>query len=145
MKKIPISTQSIIYVKGGRILLLQRKDNPLYWQSITGSIEVNENPRECAIREIMEETGLDANKHHFFSLLDTSQYQIFPEWRPRYSDNVFTNIEHLFALQLKKEENIVLNKDEHLKYQWVSIEEAIKKVFSWTNRNALINFKNIYE
>jgi dATP pyrophosphohydrolase len=51
----------------------------------------------------------------------------------------------LFALQLKKEENIVLNKDEHLKYQWVSIEEAIKKVFSWTNRNALINFKNIYE
>lgn len=66
MKKIPISTQSIIYVKGGGILLLQRKDNPLYWQSITGSIEVNENPRECAIREIMEETGLDANKHHFF-------------------------------------------------------------------------------
>jgi dATP pyrophosphohydrolase len=145
LKKIPISTQIIVFTNQKQILLLQRKDNPNYWQSVTGSLEMNEAPRDCAIRELYEETNLNANHYNFFSLGKMNQYSIYPEWRHRYEDGVNNNTEHLFALQLPKKENIIINKEEHLSYKWLNLEDAIKKVFSWTNRKALIKFKKLYE
>jgi len=145
LKKIPISIQVIIFCDVKNILLLQRKDNPNYWQSVTGSIEKNESPKQCAGREVFEETGLIVNDYNFYSLNQMNQYQIYPEWKHRYDENVSTNIEHLFALQLPKKEHIIINPQEHIEYIWTDLEDAIKKVFSWTNRNALINFKNLYE
>ena len=145
MKKIPISIQVIILCVVKNILLLQRKDNPNYWQSVTGSIEKDESPKQCAGREVFEETGLIVNDYNFYSLNQMNQYQIYPEWKHRYDENVSTNIEHLFALQLPKKEHIIINPQEHIEYIWTDLEDAIKKVFSWTNRNALINFKNLYE
>jgi dATP pyrophosphohydrolase len=145
LKKIPISIQVIIFCDDKNILLLQRKDNPNYWQSVTGSMEKDESPKECARREVFEETGLIVNDYNFFSLNQMNQYQIYPEWKYRYDENVSTNIEHLFALQLHKKEHIIINPQEHIEYIWTDLEDAIKKVFSWTNRNALINFKKFYE
>jgi dATP pyrophosphohydrolase len=145
LKKIPISIQVIIFCDVKNILLLQRKDNPNYWQSVTGSIEKNEPPKQCAEREVFEETGLIVNDYNFYSLNQMNQYQIYPEWKHRYDENVTTNIEHLFALQLPKKEHIIFNPQEHIEYIWTDLEDAIKKVFSWTNRNTLINFKNLYE
>ena len=106
---------------------------------------MNEVPRDCAIRELYEETKLNANQYNFFSLGQINQYSIYPEWRHRYEDGVNNNTEHLFALQLPKKENIMINKEEHLSYKWLNLEDAIKKVFSWTNRKALIKFKKLYE
>jgi dATP pyrophosphohydrolase len=145
LKKIPISTQIIVFTNQKQILLLQRKDNPNYWQSVTGSLEMNEAPRDCAIRELYEETNLNANQYNFFPLGQMNQYSIYPEWRHRYEEGVNNNTEHLFALQLPKKENIIINKEEHLSYKWLNLEDAIKKVFSWTNRKALIKFKKLYE
>ena len=54
LKKIPISSQIIVFTNQKQILLLQRKDNPNYWQSVTGSLEMNEVPRDCAIRGYMK-------------------------------------------------------------------------------------------
>ena len=145
LKKIPISSQIIVFTNQKQILLLQMKDNPNYWQSVTGSLEMNEVPRDFAIRELYEETKLNANQYNFFSLGQINQYSIYPEWRHRYEDGVNNNTEHLFALQLPKKENIMINKEEHLSYKWLNLEDAIKKVFSWTNRKALIKFKKLYE
>ena len=39
----------------------------------------------------------------------------------------------------------MINKEEHLSYKWLNLEDAIKKVFYWTNRKALIKFKKLYE
>ena len=91
LKKIPISTQIIVFTNQKQILLLQRKDNPNYWQSVTGSLEINEAPRDCAIRELYEETNLNANQYNFFSLGQMNQYSIYPEWRHRYEDVVNNN------------------------------------------------------
>ncbi|KYK91979.1 hypothetical protein SA3733_09130, partial [Aggregatibacter actinomycetemcomitans serotype d str. SA3733] len=38
--------------------MLQRCDDPDFWQSVTGSLEENETPRQAAIRELWEEIGL---------------------------------------------------------------------------------------
>ena len=49
----------VIYAESThRVLMLQRQDDPSFWQSVTGTLETNETPRETAIREVWEEVGL---------------------------------------------------------------------------------------
>ena len=43
-----------------QVLLLERADHPGYWQSVTGSWDPGESLRQTAVREVREETGLDA-------------------------------------------------------------------------------------
>ena len=46
----------IIYAESThRVLMLQRRDDTTFWQSVTGTLERNETPRETAIREVWEE------------------------------------------------------------------------------------------
>ncbi len=61
--KLPISTLVIIYTAALEVLLLERADHPGYWQSVTGSQEGGEALRATAMREALEETGLDANRY----------------------------------------------------------------------------------
>ncbi len=57
--KNPHSILVVIYAKNTqRVLMLQRKDDPDFWQSVTGSINIGETPLEAAEREVSEETGL---------------------------------------------------------------------------------------
>jgi dATP pyrophosphohydrolase len=44
-------------------LLIERADKAGYWQSVTGSREGSETLLETARREVLEETGLDADQH----------------------------------------------------------------------------------
>ena len=48
---------------GLQVLLLERADHPGYWQSVTGSQNQGEILRQTAIREVFEETGLDAESY----------------------------------------------------------------------------------
>ena len=63
--KKPESVLVVIYCQTtNRYLMLQRKDDPLFWQSVTGSMETDELPRQTAIREVLEETGIDIIKEN---------------------------------------------------------------------------------
>ena len=43
----------VIYAENTRrVLMLQRRDDPDFWQSVTGSLETDETPTETAIREL---------------------------------------------------------------------------------------------
>ncbi|MCE1736838.1 NUDIX domain-containing protein, partial [Enterobacter hormaechei] len=56
--KRPESVLVMIYaVDSKRVLMLQRRDDPEFWQSVTGSLEQDEKPREAALREVQEEVG----------------------------------------------------------------------------------------
>ena len=57
--KRPESVLVLIYDPQDRVLVLQRKDDPDFWQSVTGTIELEELPIETAAREVQEETGID--------------------------------------------------------------------------------------
>jgi len=58
--KQPVSALIVIYTRALEVLLLERADFPGYWQSVTGSRDGDESLRDTAIREVREETGLDA-------------------------------------------------------------------------------------
>ena len=117
--------------------MMERADKPGYWQSVTGSIELGETPAQAAVREVKEETGLDALAYDFEDWHASNVYEIYPHWRYRYAPGVTENIEHLFGLMLPTTLPITLAPEEHTQYIWMDWREAAQRVFSWTNVDAL--------
>lgn len=137
MHKIPVSALVLIYTPKLEVLMMERADKPGYWQSVTGSIELGETPEQAAIREVKEETGLDALDYDFQDWHASNVYEIYPHWRYRYAPGVTENTEHLFGLMLPTTLPITLAPDEHTQYTWMDWREAAQRVFSWTNVDAL--------
>ena len=140
--KTPISALVVIYTKQLDILLLSRADKSNFWQSVTGSLEQDESPLETAKREVLEETGIISEN---FLLQDwnlSHEYKIFSHWQYRYAPGVEYNTEHIFGLELPKKIPVTLSPNEHIDFKWVTIDEAKKIVFSWTNVKAL---EKLYE
>ncbi len=136
--KQPISVLVVIYTSALDVLLLERADHPGYWQSVTGSHENAEALRDTVIREVAEETGLNAAH---FTLTDWQQqntYEIYPHWRHRYPEGITQNTEHVFGLQLEQPQKITISPREHLNAQWLPWQEAAHKVFSPSNREAIL-------
>ena len=135
--KTPVSALVLIHTANLQVLIIERADKAGFWQSVTGSLEAGETPRQAAIREVLEETGLDATQYDLQDWQASNTYDIYPHWRYRYAPGITTNVEHLFALELPKEIAISLAPEEHVQYEWVDWREAAKRVFSWTNVDAL--------
>jgi len=135
--KKPISALVLIHTADLQVLIMERADKVGFWQSVTGSIEGDETPYQAAIREVMEETGLDALTYEFKDWHASNTYEIYPHWRHRYAEGVTENVEHLFGLTLPNKMAIKLAPDEHIRYEWVDWREAAQRVFSWTNVDAL--------
>lgn len=129
--KRPESVLVVVYTRD-RVLLLRRADDPSFWQSVTGSMRWDErDPRVTAVRELHEETGLDA--HNLRDLKRARRYSILPQWRARYAPDVYENLEHAFALPLAQPVPIALSA-EHSDYGWFDFPAALAKAWSATNR-----------
>jgi dATP pyrophosphohydrolase len=138
--KRPESVLVVVYTVTGKVLLLRRVDDHDFWQSVTGSLSWEETePRQAAVRELREETGLEATALQDAGL--THRYTILPQWRHRYAPEVKENTEYVYFLTLPVEKEIALNSAEHTEYGWYSFDEAASKVFSWTNREAILKAK----
>ncbi len=138
--KRPESVLVVLHDADGQVLIMQRMDDPLFWQSVTGTIEENESPIETAYREVAEETGvhLDPEQQVIVDCRKVNQYEIRPEWRYRYPPNTIYNTEHVFIAQISSATRLHLT--EHLSYEWVPSNEAIDRVWSPSNRAAIIQF-----
>jgi dihydroneopterin triphosphate diphosphatase len=136
--KTPISVLVLIHTADLKVLLIERADKAGFWQSVTGSIEVeDEDLRATAIREVKEETGLDAEQYSLSDWQFSQTYEIYPHWRYRYAPGVTQNVEHVFGLELPSTLAVRLAPNEHVAYEWVDWREAAKRVFSWTNVEAI--------
>jgi dihydroneopterin triphosphate diphosphatase len=136
--KQPVSVLVVIYTAEGNVLLLERADHPGYWQSVTGSRDDDEALIETALREVREETGLDTSLYKLTDWKSQNVYEIYPHWRYRYAPGVTQNTEHVFGLQLPHQVDIQLSPREHLDYQWLTWQDAAEKVFSPSNRAAIL-------
>ena len=145
--KQPVSVLVVIYTAPStssgqaqdmKVLLLERADHPGYWQSVTGSRDGEESLRETALREVLEETGVDAAKFQLTDWQHQNDYEIYPHWRHRYPPGVTRNTEHVFGLQLPQQLPVQLSPREHLNLQWLPWQEAADKVFSPSNRAAIL-------
>ena len=128
----------VIYAKDtNRVLMLQRQDDPDFWQSVTGTIESGETSKNTAIRELWEEVRLDISENStaLFDCKESIEFEIFPHFRYKYAPNVTHCREHWFLLAMEQEFEPILS--EHLAYQWVSPEQAIQMTKSSNNAEAI--------
>ncbi len=136
--KQPISVLVVIYTAALEVLSLERADHPGYWQSVTGSCEVGETLVATAMREVFEETGLDAGGDALTDWQTQNTYEIYPQWRHRYPPGVTHNTEHVFGLQLPCVVPVQLAPREHLNFKWLAWQDAAETVFSPSNRAAIL-------
>ncbi len=140
--KRPVSVLVVIHTAALDVLLLERAAHPGYWQSVTGSQEGDESAIDTARREVLEETGLDVAQFRLSDWQHQVVYEIFPEWRHRYAPGVTQNTEHLFSLELPDRRPVTLAPLEHRDHVWLPWREAAVKVFSWSNRDAILALGN---
>ena len=98
--KKPVSSLVLMYTEDFKVLLMERADKKGFWQSVTGSLEENETPRDAAIREVFEETGIDSTQYHLEDWELSHVYEIYAHWRYRYAPDITHNTEHIFALKV---------------------------------------------
>lgn len=138
--KIPESVLVVIHTPAQEVLLIRRADAGT-WQSVTGSKDhPAETWAETAIREVLEETGIDA--HHPDCWLQDwqleNQYDIYPAWRWRYAPEVSRNTERVFGLRVPQKMPITLSPSEHTAWQWQPWQAAADQCFSPSNAEAIL-------
>ncbi len=136
--KIPVSTLVVIHTPALEVLLIERADHPGFWQSVTGSQDEGETLAETAAREVGEETGIDASRFKLEDWQVENVYEIFAVWRHRYAPGVTHNTEHVFSLEVPAGEPVKVAPREHLQAIWLPWQEAAARVFSWSNRQAIL-------
>ena len=101
-------------------LLLKRSEDitnqryPGIWQGVTGKIKISELPYKAALRELIEETGLKAEKLWTIDKVNTF-YDA--------EENIMTLVP-VFGVAVNSI-NVLLSR-EHSEYKWCDINETIK-------------------
>ena len=134
--KLPESVLVVVHTAQLQVLLLERAAQPGFWQSVTGSREPDDlDLSATARRELVEETGLTVGALTDWRL--TNRYEIWPQWRARYAPDVTHNTEHVFGFLVPEMTVATLDPAEHTRQVWLPWQEAMEKVFSPTNRDAI--------
>ena len=137
--KIPQSVLVVIHTPALDVLLINRTDSPGYWQSVTGSKDHPDDTFEqTAIREVLEETGIDCATGKLTDWDIENVYDIYPKYLHRYAPGVTRNTEHVFGLCVPEGTPVRLNPREHTGARWLLWRAAADACFSPSNAEALL-------
>jgi lipoyl(octanoyl) transferase len=118
-------------------LLLRRTDERGgFWQPVTGKIKRkrNESPKEAAVREVFEETGLEGE---LIDLDYIHSFYIEPQFLKKSEVEPQINLEHSFALRTTKKA-VKISPNEHVDSIWLPYEEAYKRLI-WNGNQRAFN------
>lgn len=139
--KLPVSVLVVIHDPNLRVLLIERAQQPGFWQSVTGSLDaVHEPPAAAAAREVAEETGIEVAALPASALRDwllANVYEIYPRWRHRYAPGVWRNVERVFSLEVPRADPVRLAPREHSAQIWLPWRDAAARCFSASNADAI--------
>lgn len=100
--------------KDGIKILLVRNCNGKYWSFPKGHMEIGENERQTALREVCEETGLRVNIYDGYR--QVSDYSPFGNIKKRV----------VFFLAESKSDRVKIQRSEIESYVWATFEQACK-------------------
>jgi len=97
------------------LLLLTLAERGGFWQPVTGTVENKETLQDAAFREAQEETSLSFQTPPF-SLDDDFTFEARGKKFHEYG----------FALKVSRPDIPVLDLHEHIAFQWVTVDQAMK-------------------
>lgn len=121
----------LIHVRRGDEFLVAHRspESGSYWHTIAGGVEAGEDWREAALRELWEETGLDAGE-----LEPIGEFTYVREsWESEPGVHVDVRA---FLLAVEPGWEPELN-EEHTEYRWLPRDEAAELLF-WPEPAALL-------
>ncbi len=124
----------VVIHDGERVLLLKR--NPAAggnWQPVTGRVETGESETDAAIRELREETGLEAAVE---PLGLVQSFLVDKAYLPDQSESVFAH-EQTFVAKVAPESPVAIDPEEHDASAWFTIEAALDAIHWSDDRDAL--------
>ena len=137
--KIAVSVLVVIHTPDLQVLLIERAGWPGFWQSVTGSLDhEDEDLSEAALREVREETGIDAGRRMLSDWHIRNRFEIYKRGISRYAPGTTYNTEHVFGLTVPEPLPVMIAPDEHLRYRWLAWREAAATCLSWSNRDAIL-------
>jgi 8-oxo-dGTP diphosphatase len=125
---IGIGCWGIVTNEQGKILLLKRLDKD-YWERPGGKVEVGETLEDSIIREVFEETGIEAKIKDFVLF-----------------EQILSNVNNqhwiAFCYHLEYESGELENKEpeKHMAVQWFALNEVPEEISPYTKR-AINEFK----
>ncbi len=129
--KREFSAGGIIFNTKGQVLLINnaamRDPNKSYWGFPKGHIKKDESTEDSAIREVKEETGIDAK---IVSKIGDSKYVFNSK-----TGKVFKIV--IMYLMTCTYDKITHQKEELLGAQWIEVEDALKKLSFPTDKGLL--------
>jgi dATP pyrophosphohydrolase len=133
----PESVLVLVHDRDLRILLIRRRDLG-FWQSVTGSLAAEEGePAQAALREVFEETGIEAAPGCLEDLRSRARFLVHPAMRHRFAPGARYNTEYQFALAVPASSAVRLDPREHVDFRWCDASDARDLMWSWSNRLAL--------
>jgi dihydroneopterin triphosphate diphosphatase len=116
----------LVVRRGAEFLVLRRAPRyDAFWHFVAGAIEPGETAVEAALRELLEETGLDAGaalvdlgRGYAYPLLEQS-----PHRRWLYAPQVREVTVSCFSVEAPAEWEPALN-EEHDDYRWCAVDDA---------------------
>lgn len=128
-ERLPIILQTIIYrIKNNQpefLLLKRTEERGGFWNTVNGTMEMDENVDECRKREIIEETGIE----NILSFSDELYRFSF-----EYKEAPITVI--VFSAQIDEIQEVKIN-GEHTEYGWFIYDKAIEKLKFDDDKKAL--------
>lgn len=143
-KGLPIRVNAILFSRAfstdKTIKFLIAKRSPEdggFWQTITGTLEDGESRKNCLLREVHEELGLDLYSSKIEILEDIYEFT----WNK--GEQVIT--EYVYGLYIPDElfeKQKVLLSEEHINYGWYEYGQAIEILGKDNNKEALKRLNN---
>lgn len=112
-----------------QFLFLKASYGNKHWTPPKGLHENNEDGLDTALRETLEETGLDKDKYKLLNYQKTLKYMV---------NDSLKETTYYLALLLNNEERITLS-DEHTDYKWIHSGESVTYSLPATLTDLLIN------
>lgn len=132
---------SVFIVNKDKLLLEYRKDSDL-WAVVGGGLKIDENLKDCAVREVYEETGInvDTQKLIFYKIYDN------PTRIASYPDGNILRVITVTFIYKSENENIILKCSEESKeLKFFSKEEVRSLNIAKTHFPLIEDFLNGFD
>ena len=128
---------SLSFTPRSPVLLLERADQPGFWQSVTGSTDAVDEPLAGTAARGGGRDGHRGQRACAHGLAPHHRIRDLSTVAPSLCPGVTRNTEHWFGLCVARPLEPKLAPREHLQWQWLPWEQAAERCFSRSNAEAV--------